>query len=92
MERFWNSDLHKECYHVAKLYSVILTTREPHRLLGVRVGETGGKQGNSYILLEALDIRLSLPIKNSQLKYKDFRKPVTTQDRPTVRLEGYQQL
>lgn len=46
-------------------------------------------EGDSYIHLEALDIRLSLPIKDSQLKYKDFRKSMTTQDRPITRLEGY---
>lgn len=46
-------------------------------------------EGDSDIHLEALDVRLSLPIKDSQLKYIDFRKSMTTQDRPITRLEGY---
>lgn len=64
-------------------YIEYLNNQGAIELLGARVGEAGGRQWRIH--LEALDIRLSLPIKDSQLKYKRFQNPMTTQDRPITK-------
>lgn len=88
MQAFWNSEISKECYHVAKLCDV---SSQPGSHIGSLEQEWENLERDSCILLEALDIRLSLPIKNSLLKCKHLRNLRTIQYRPILRLEGYQQ-